>query len=203
MQSVAGDQANFFKTLQSSYGQMFGSQQGILSSINNALDPILKAGPNQMGFSASETADLRGQAINSSAAQNRNEQTIAASSAGGNTGVTTGGEKQLQAEIASRAGTSLSSEENQINLKSAEVGRQNFFSAEAGLGGVASLENPTAYAGATTSAGGQAYSDASMNNQASNQWAADIGGLAGAALGGLGGKFLDSNFAGKLGGGKL
>jgi hypothetical protein len=184
MQTLAGGQADFFKTLQSSYATNFGEQQGVLSSITNALDPILKAGPNQMGFSASETADLRGQAINTNAAQARNAQVIAASSAGGNTGVTTGGQKQLQAEIASRAGTSLSSEENQINLKSAEVGRENFFTAESGLAGVASLENPNPTAGATTSAGGQAYSDASVNNQASNQWAADLGGLAGAALGG-------------------
>lgn len=177
-----------------SYAQNFGDQQSILSSLTKTLSPILEAGPNQMGFSASEMAGLTGQAINATAANERNAQVVAASSAGGNTGVTTGGEKQLQAEIASRASEGLSSAENTINLTSAELGRQNFFNAESGLAGVASLENPLGYASASNTAGGTAFNEATTVQNMQNQVGADIGG----AIMGLGGMALSGGFSGLL-----
>jgi hypothetical protein len=184
MRSLANSNADFTNTLQSSYAQNFGEQQGILSSLNNALEPILQGGPNQQGFSAAENAALTGSAINSAAAANRNAQVVAGSSAGGNTGVTTGGQKQLESQIASTVGTGLASNENQINLANYATGRQNFFGAESALGGVAAEYNPNATAGQATGAGGQAFGEAQANEQASNQWAADLGGLAGAGLSG-------------------
>lgn len=171
-----------------SYQQNFGQQQAIFSSINNALEPILAAGPNQQGFSAAENAALTGAAINSNAAQARNAEVVAGSTVGGNTGVTTGGTKQLEEQIASNAGTALSSEENKINLANAQLGRQNFFNAEAGLGGLAGLEAPNP--GAVTSAGNAAFGSATTVQNMKNQEEADIGGaisgLAGMALGGVG-----------------
>ena len=181
--NIAGSQQSFFQQLQQSYATNFGNQQAILSSLNNALQPILQGGPNQMGFSAAENAALTGGAINASAAQNRNAQVIAASSAGGNTGVTTGGQKQLQAQIASNAGTNLSSNLNQINLANAQTGRQNFFTAEGALGGVAGQYNPNATAGIANAAGGQAFNEATQIQNMQNQEQADIaGGIAGLAL---------------------
>jgi hypothetical protein len=181
--NLAGEQSAFFQNLMSSYQQNFGEQQGIFSSLTKALSPILEAGPNQQGFSAAENAALTGQAINATAANARNAQVVAASSAGGNTGVTTGGQKQLQAEIASRAGVGLSGAENQINLTNAELGRQNFFNAESGLAGVAGLENPVGYAGQANNAGGQAFNEATTIQNMTNQEQADIGGaVAGLAL---------------------
>lgn len=194
MKSLAGQQSSFFQELQSSYATNFGEQQGILSSLNKSLEPILQAGPNQMGFSASENAALTGGAINSAAAANRNAQVVAGSSAGGNTGVTTGGEKQLQAGIASGVSQNLSSNENQINLANAATGRSNFFNAAAGLSGVASQYNPNATAGAANSAGGQAFGEASQIQTMRNQEQADIGG----AVMGLGGGLL-SGIAGGMG----
>jgi hypothetical protein len=189
--NLASSQGAFFGQLMSSYQQNFGNQQAIFSSITNALSPILQAGPNQMGFSAAENAALTGSAINASAAQNRNAQVVAAQSAGGNTGVTTGGQKQLQAAIASGASQNLSSNLNQINLANAAMGRQNFFNAESGLAGVAGLENPVGYAGQANTAGGQAFNEATQIQNMKNQEEADIGGaisgLAGMALGGISG----------------
>ena len=184
---LEASQASFFSQLQSSYSQNFGDQQGILSSLTNALSPILQGGPNQMGFSAAENAALTGGAINSAAAANRNAQVIAASSAGGNTGVTTGGQKQLQAQIASGVSQNLSSNENQINLANAATGRSNFYNAEAGLAGVAGMENPIGYAGQANNAGGQAFNEATQIQNMKNQEQADIGG----AVAGLAGGFLN------------
>lgn len=178
----------------SSYNTQFGNQQGILSSLTNTLSPILNAGPNQEGFSAAEKAGLTGQAINATAANTRSAQVQAASAVGGNTGVTTGGQQQLQAMLASRGAEGLSNAENAINLKSAELGRENFFNAEAGLSGVAGLENPIGYAGQATGAGNSAFGSATTVQNMKNQEEAGIGG----AVMGLGGKLL-GGFAGGMG----
>ena len=79
--SIANSQQGFFSQLQSSYAQNFGAQSAILSSLNNALEPILQGGPNQMGFSAAENAALTGSAINNAATANRNAQVVAGSAA--------------------------------------------------------------------------------------------------------------------------
>lgn len=198
--SLAGEQASFFNDLMASYQQNFGQQQAIFSSINKALEPILEAGPNQQGFSAAENAALTGAAINSNATQARNAEVVAGSSVGGNTGVTTGGTKQLEAQIASTAGTALSSEENKINLANAQLGRQNFFSAEAGLGGLAGLENPNP--GAVTSAGNSAFGSATTVQNMRNQEEADIaGGVAGLALAPFTGGMSLGGLKGIFGGG--
>jgi hypothetical protein len=189
--ALAGQQSNFFNQLMTSYSQNFGEQQGILSSINSALSPILQAGPNQQGFSAAENAALTGSAINNTAAQARNAETVAQAGAGGNTGVTTGGQQQLTAAIGSQAGQALSGQENQINLANYAQGRQNFFGAEQGLAGAAGIENPLGYAGAANAAGGQAFNEATTIQNMTNQEQADIGGavagLAGAAIPFIGG----------------
>ena len=204
--SLANSSASFYQQLQSSYAQNFGNQQGIFSSLTNALSPILQGGPDQMGFSAAENAALTGSAINNAAAQNRNAQVIAASSAGGNTGVTTGGQKQLQAQIASGVGQNLATNENQINLANAATGRANFFGAESGLAGVAGLENPIGYAGAANNAGGQAFGEATQIQNMKNQEEADIGGMVGSlvtgGLSGLAGGFGNLDTAGGSTGGE-
>ena len=184
--AIGNTGAAFYQTLMSSYNAAFGGMQGILSKITNILSPIFSAGPNQEGFDASTMADLRGKAINASAAQNRNAQVVAGSSVGGNTGVTTGGTKQLEAQIASGIGENLSNEENNINLASKQAGRENFYNAEAGLSGVAGMENPVAYAGAANNAGGQAFGEATKIQDERNQVQADIGGM----VAGLAGNFL-------------
>jgi len=199
MKSLSNSQQAFFQNLMASYQQNFGEQQGILSALTSALSPILEAGPNQMGFSASENAALTGAAINNAAAANRNAQVVAASSAGGNTGVTTGGQKQLQAAIAAGTGNQLSSNLNQIQLANAQTGRANFLAAESGLAGVAGMENPNPYASSANNAGSEAFSEATQIQNMKNQEEADIGG----AIGGLAGGFMGSNFAGNLFGGKV
>jgi len=192
-QQLAGEQSSFFNDLMASYNQQFGNQQAVLSSLTNALSPILQGGPNQQGFSAAENAALTGSAINNTAAGARNAAVIAGSQAGGNTGVTTGGQQQLQAGIASQASQALSGQENQINQANYATGRSNFFGAEQALSGVAGLENPTGYAGAANNAGGQAFNEATQIQNMKNQEQADIGGaigsLATAGLSGLAGGF--------------
>lgn len=199
---IANEQSGFFSQLQNSYAANFGANSAILSSLTNALEPILQGGPNQQGFSQAENAALTGSAINNAAAANRNAQVIAGSAAGGNTGVTTGGQKQLQAQIASGVGNNLSNNLNSINLANYAQGRQNFFGAESALGGVAAGYNPIAYAGAANNAGGQAFNEATQIRNMQNQEQADIGGaIAGLALAPFTGGMSLGGLKGLMGGG--
>ncbi len=133
------------------------------------MQPIISAGPNQNGFSASQNAALTSSAINNAATANRNAQVVAGSNVGGNTGVTTGGQKQLQSAIATGVGNNLSGNLNDIALQNAETGRQNFFGAESALSGVASQYNPAQYGGLANTAGQQAFSSQSVLQQMANQ----------------------------------
>ncbi len=54
-QSIAGSSENFANILQQSYAQNFGAQSAIMTEIGDALAPILSGGPNQPGFSASDS----------------------------------------------------------------------------------------------------------------------------------------------------
>ena len=60
---IEAQQAAFYKQLTQEYGITFGESQGILKSLTAAFEPILKAGPNQQGFSAEELANLNSQAV--------------------------------------------------------------------------------------------------------------------------------------------
>ena len=202
MKGISAEGQAFFQQLMSSYQTAFGGAQSILSQIKNVLSPIFNAGPNQQGFSASTVADLRGNAINNAATANRNAQVVTGSSVGGNTGVTTGGQKQLEAQIASGVGENLASNETNIDLANYQAGRQNFYNAEAGLSGAASLENPTAYASVANNAGGQAFNEATTVQNFENQEQADIGGaVAGLALAPFTGGLSLGGLKGLFGGG--
>jgi hypothetical protein len=201
---IAGQQQGFYSQLQSAYATNFGEQQGILSSLTNALSPILQGGPNQQGFSAAENAALTGGAINSAANQFRNASTVAQAAGGGNTGVTTGAQQALQGQIATGVGNNLSSNLNQINLENYAQGRQNFFGAEQALAGTAQIENPLGYAGATTNAGGQAFNEATQIQNMRNQEQADIaGGIASVALAPFTGGMSLAGLSGLGGGGSF
>jgi hypothetical protein len=189
----AGSSQDFSNSLQAAWGQNFGAESSILGNLNNELTPIAEAGPNQEGFNASELSSLNSSAISSNATNYKNASAAVSegrAGAGGNTYAPSGGDQQVQAQIASNASENLSNTENQIQQTDAAVGRSTWQAAEGGLQGVAAAYNPNATAGAATSAGGQAYSQANENNAQSQAWMGDVaglvGGLGGAAIGAFG-----------------
>src|SRR5277367_736247 len=84
-EGLAGSESQFMNTLQSNYATNFQEQQSVLNHLNGVLSPILEAGPNQTGFSASENAALNTQAIDSTGAAAANtERAIGNETAGRN-----------------------------------------------------------------------------------------------------------------------
>ena len=114
--------------------------------MSSVLDPILKAGPNQEGFSTAEENTLNSQAVEGTAenyagaAKAVNEEM--AGEGGGNAPITTGGQTQLKEEVAQSAANTESGQETQIQEQNYQTGRENFLNAEQGEMAIAAGENP-------------------------------------------------------------
>jgi hypothetical protein len=198
--SFMQDYSNAFNTRQA-------SQTSLLNNINNTLNPILQAGPNQQGFSASELASYDTQALDTTGKNYANAERAldTNASAGGDSTVESGVQQQQKGALASEAAGTTSGEELGINEANYAQGRQNFESAVGGEESVAQLENPTAYGNLTQTANSTDFNESSQINQQSNQEEADIAGgitsLAGAALTGGASSVLGGLMKGGGGGG--
>lgn len=179
-------QAQDLATMQE-YDQMmqkqYANQQDIYNMVNGVLQPILKAGPSQEGFSAAEKANLNATAVEGTAenyagaAKAVNEQLAA--EGGGNTAITSGAAAQLKAGVAQSAAEQQSKQESQIEEADYATGRQNFLNAEQGEMAVAAGENPLGYAGALNQSHEIAGNEANAIQQADTGWESAVIGAAG------------------------
>lgn len=196
---LAGNQSQFYNTLSANYNQQFASQNAILSTLQNSLNPIVQAGPNQFGFSKAETNNLNSQALQGTGQQYKNaakslgeEQ---AAQGGGNSYLPTGAQAQQQASLAAGAANQTSNQLMGVQQAGYQQGYNQYQSAIGQLGGVAGMYNPTGYASQATGAGGLAFNSATEVNkedqQAQQWWRSGLvgaaGGLASGILGGVGG----------------
>lgn len=162
--------------------QVFQENQALYATVNSVLQPILNAGPNQQGFSQPELNTLNSQAVEGTAenyagaAKAVNEHLAAE---GGGEGLPSGGQAQLQAEVATSAAGQESQQETQIQEANYQTGRENFLNAEQGELAIASGENPTAYSNAAVSAEGAAGNEANAIAQEDSSWENALIGAAG------------------------
>ena len=169
---ISAEQGKFFTELMQSYNTEFAGQQAILSSLSQAFQPIIAAGPNQQGFGAQELA-----ALNTQIAQGTGQNYAKAAQAlhvaegargGGNEMLPSGSTRQLDEMLASQAAQTMSNQQLGVQLQNYQQGRQNFFNAAGALTGAAGLYNPSAAAGQATGAGGQAFGSAEAMFQQGN-----------------------------------
>lgn len=202
--SLQGQSESFASTLQASYGQLFGQQQGVLASLNKSLSPILAAGPNQEGFSSTEKAALSTAAINNAGAANRAAQQAAANfgagqGGGGTSGIQSGITKQIQAGIASQSAGQLASQQNNIVQQDYKQGSENYWRAQGAVQQLGQDYSPNAAMQGATNQQQQAFGEAStIAQQEAQEDQAIAGGITS-----LAGAFTGSNFAGNLDGGKI
>lgn len=180
-------QSNFYDTLTQDYSQQFASQNAILSSLSNTLNPIIAAGPNQFGFSTGQV-----NALNSTAVQGTGQQYAGASKAlreqqaaigGGNSLLPSGVSTAQQSQLASSAANQASSEELGIQNAGYAQGNAMFNQAVGAEEGVAGMYNPAGFAGQANTAGSAAASEANAIQQANA--AASPWGAIGGAIGGI------------------
>lgn len=200
-ESLNQSQTNFYNQLTADYGQQFANQNAVLGALRSSLEPILKAGPNQYGFSQAETNNLNSTAIQGTGQQYANAskslREIQAAQGGGNSVLPSGVAAQQQAALNSASANQASSELLGIQNAGYQQGYNQYQTALGGLSGVAGMYNPASYAGQATGAGSAAASEANtitQENNAASPWNVVGGLLGGAASAGL------NAFTGGLGG---
>ena len=187
--NLANTQAQFYQTMINAYAVQFAGQSAILNSLQAAWDPILKAGPEQPGYSPQLTTSLNTAASdvianNSASAETALNNDIAARG-GGNAYVPSGAEEQLKAGFLSNEATQQSQATNAITQESYAQGNKNFMAASGALTNTAGLYAPLGYAGATTGAGNAAFGEATTINQENTAWQSALAGALGGIAGGL------------------
>ena len=199
--SLANSQQNFYNTLSANYNQQFAQQSAILGTLQNSLNPIVQAGPNQFGFSKAETNNLNSQALQGTGQQYANASKALgqqqAAQGGGNSYLPTGAQAQQQAGLAANAANQSSSQLMGIQQAGYQQGYNQYQSAIGQLGGVAGMYSPTSYAGEANTSGANAANTANTVAQMNN--AASPWNLVGGLLGGAASTGLDA-FTGGLGG---
>jgi hypothetical protein len=187
--------ANFSKTLNASYNEVFSENQGLMQNLTSGLTGIINAGPNQQGFSPEELAAQNSQAINAAAAGNQKvQQEIGLNAAKGtaNPGVESGVTQAERSSAATGVDTNLSNTEANITNANYTTGRQNYWSAvgaqEAAPGAFENPSNQTAstVTGSNEAAGQQA--NATAADSTGNELLGLGEGLAGDVATAVGGK---------------
>jgi hypothetical protein len=162
--------------------QVFGENQALYASVNSVLQPILKAGPDQQGFSSAESNTLNAQAVEGTAENYAGAARAVGESLAGEGGgeeLPTGGQAEMKAEIAQSAAGQESQQETQIQEANYQTGRENFQMAEQGELAIAAGENPTSYGNMATNSANAAGSEANAIAQEDSSWENALIGAAG------------------------
>lgn len=193
-QELQTSQINFYNEMTSQYATEFQNNQQILGALTQSFEPILSAGINQQGFSQAELNNLNSQATTGTGQNYANASAALAraqgAQGGGNAYVPSGEKSAQAAGLATSAAQQESGLESQIQEQDYATGRQNYLEAASILGGVASQDNPAAFAQAATGAGSAASTTANEVAQESNSWMGLVSGALGASGTALGGGSL-------------
>lgn len=186
------------KLMDYSFQQIMGENLSILGKIRGALEPIVKGGASQYGFSPAEDAARRTQATAELARASRSAsgavRSALSSRGGGNILLPSGSEASIESDIAQQEAYAQANAQLGITEKGYETGRENFFRGTGMLAAApGELESPITSAGGAAVSGAQAREKSEDAITAANRaWmkpvAGLIGGLAGAipGLGALG-----------------
>ena len=186
---IEQQQQQYYQTLQQQAQQEFGQASKVFNDIYTAMSPIIAAGPDQQGFSASELQNLNQTAITgtsqayTSAAQAVRQQ---AAAAGGSNFVPTGASIQSNQVLAGGAAAQEGNELSQIEQANYATGRQNFFTAEGDLAAATGTFNPATGASGAANTGGEAAANtANQIAQENNSWMTAVSGALGGIAGGV------------------
>lgn len=187
-------QQNFFNQLTQQATQVFGGASSVFKSLVNTFTPTVAAGPNQQGFSPAELSAMQSQAITGTGQAYANAKAAVgnqeAAFGGGNVTLPSGVNEATDVGLAIAGANETAGSLNQITQENYAVGRQNYENAVKGLAQAPDVFNPaSSAAGEATGAGTAAANTANQIAQEGNSWMSAVGGIlggvAGAATGGL------------------
>ncbi len=205
---IEQSQQNFMNQLQTQASQVFGSSSQLFQNLQSTFMPIIKAGPNQQGFSPAELSAMNSQAItgvgqaysNAKSAVGNEEAAVG----GGNVTLPSGVNTATDLGLAEGAANTTSQQLNQITQENYAVGRQNYQNAVQGAIASPGVFSPaSSMAGEATNAGSAASNTAGQIAQEGQSWMSGVSGIlgsvAGAATGGLTNSLLHSGAGGSGG----
>jgi hypothetical protein len=196
LQSSEANSAAFQKTLTDTFKTQFANQTDILNKLNGVFSNVIS---NPAGFSAPLLAALNTNNAETvgkdyAHAKQAYAETVAARNGGrGDSGLPSGVDEQIQAQIGSSAAQEEASGTRQIAIANEQQRQQNWWQALTGEEGVAQAENPLGYSQtANQSADATANIGNAFNQSKGPGFWSVLGGIAGgagtAAAGYFGGK---------------
>lgn len=183
-------QGTFTNLLQQTFATNNAQQQSQLAFLNNKLTSAIN---NPQGYSPETLASMRAQANDAVAAENQNVQrAVNAKQAtqGGADALPSGVNAQVNAAVAAEAAQAGNRAQQDITIQDANLKNDNLWNAVKSEEGVASLEDPTGFAGAETGSAGQVGELSKAVTSAKGPgWGSILGGVVGAGLGAAGSYF--------------
>ncbi|MFL6437715.1 MAG: hypothetical protein ACJ71Q_09060 [Terriglobales bacterium] len=188
---IGKQQQAFMEQVMQQASTVFGKASTVFSDLMNSFAPTVAAGPNQMGFSAPQLANLNSQAITNMGQASRNaSQAVKEANAavgGGNVALPSGADIGRNLSVANSAAAETSRQLGQINEANWETGRENYQFATKGLQAAPEVFNPaTAITATATNSGEAAANTANQIAQQDNSWVSGtlgaLGDIAGAAM---------------------
>lgn len=158
--ALAKEEKQFMETLQNEQDTQFTNEQEAQNEIQNAWSPIIKGGAYQYGFSTAEDQNLISQIESGGATATENavsaQQLREQQMSGGADVLPSGTQSAIEAtqrELGAQATATNLLKEKELGY---QTGRERFSEATGAEKDVASLANPTGYAGAAVEAGNAA-----------------------------------------------
>jgi hypothetical protein len=182
------EEADFYANQISAYKSAYSKFSDISDKLSAQFDPIIKAGPGQMGYTQGELTDLNTMAAECTAGYYKQAAKAAAegeATLGGgtsNVNITSGAAGDLRAKIAAAAAGQSAQQRLQIQQSGYDVGRQQWQNAIQGEESLAAGWNPNAFSQSATGAGNTASSMANtIAQQQQSAWQSVIGAVGGVA----------------------
>jgi len=185
--SIKNSAATFMDTLQGQQNTAFAGNQAALDAVSGAWGPVLAGGAIPEGYSPGLDKLLQSQIVSNSAAGTANAQDAAAlqekQAGGGNNVLPSGSDAAVSAEINAKGAASENSELQAEKTADFEQGTKNLEAGSQAELGVASGENETGLASASTGAGqlGESAATAQWQEDQTSSPAAILGDIGSAA----------------------
>lgn len=182
-----------YQTAVTNAQSVFGSSSTVFKDLMGTFAPTVAAGPSQNGFSGQTLSNLNSEAITQTGQEAKNEKAAvgnAEAATAPTSNLPSGGQIGSDLSLAENAGNQTASELSQIQLADEQQGNANYKTAVAGLESAPGVFSPatgaTEAATASGNTAGNAVNSVAQANQSPWQIAAGaLGGIAGAATGGI------------------
>jgi hypothetical protein len=185
----AAAQTAFYTTVTANYNADYSQFEDLTGSLEKQLQPIIAAGAEQYGFSATQDAAIRTQATETDAAAARNSeqatnQQITASEGGADL-LPTGAQEQLRQQGNVAAAQKNASDQNAVTQEGYAQGALNYNNAVADQTKVLGMIDPNSDANSVSTAGNAANGAISAETAADSGWMSMVGGALGGVTGAL------------------